>query len=343
VKPDMGKNIETTIERLIDNCKQVSIKGFDYADSLKQWHELMKIKRFHPHTREIEIKSVCDFIEFRYRSLGLTDSPLHWKLAQLEAFCEARKFSTSTTNIKFRSIRSYIRWAFEKGIVDGDNEMLFMKPPKVYRKRRLALTEMQLRTIWESLYSPSYYELAPKSVSRERVVFELLTSWAPRQAEMLKIRWSEINLEKGLIEFTQKGGRPRIISITPSLQSAMLAWRALANPDAIYMLSYRKSKPHGWNTFLHPFSLASIMKRWRKLIDFPEDEYFGCHLFRHTLATRSYLQNMNVETARKLMGHKDIATTMKYIHVPDSDIASLAENLSLKFRGFQVKKGGKEP
>lgn len=46
----------------------------------------------------------------------------------------------------------------------------------------------------------------------------------------------------------------------------------------------------------------------------------GLHSLRHTYATRAIESGMDPESLRILLGHSDLKTTMKYLHVSDSHV-----------------------
>ena len=53
----------------------------------------------------------------------------------------------------------------------------------------------------------------------------------------------------------------------------------------------------------------------------------GFHVLRHTFATRAVESGMDLETLRKIMGHADTKTLMKYMHVSDEHVKASANKI----------------
>jgi len=49
------------------------------------------------------------------------------------------------------------------------------------------------------------------------------------------------------------------------------------------------------------------------------------HVFRHSFATRLLLHGMDLETLRKILGHEDMDTTLKYTKILDEEIKNWYE------------------
>jgi site-specific recombinase XerD len=53
----------------------------------------------------------------------------------------------------------------------------------------------------------------------------------------------------------------------------------------------------------------------------------GIHNARHTTATRLIKKNTPLPVVQRFLGHANIGTTMKYVHVEDASLAEASKNL----------------
>ena len=85
--------------------------------------------------------------------------------------------------------------------------------------------------------------------------------------------------------------------------------------------------------FLNHLRLAySILKSFALLLAF--------HLARHSFATNQLTLGTAITTVSKLLGHRDLKTTMVYAKVVDSAKREAVDRLKLDIAPMNLKKGG---
>jgi integrase len=74
---------------------------------------------------------------------------------------------------------------------------------------------------------------------------------------------------------------------------------------------------------------VDIKKAWQSVLESAEIENFRFHDLRHHFASRLVMLGVPLNTIRELLGHSDLATTLRYAHLDQghkADAVALLEN-----------------
>lgn len=184
-----------------------------------------------------------------------------------------------------------------------------------------------------------------------------------RRGECLALKWSDINLNKARIDVRRSvnfennqqvekiGGKStnaiRIVPIPPILVNYLKNYKSNLNIITEYVclsssgLRYSKTSWRTtWERYIkilnRKYSFTEEqLKRFKQNDTIPMlIEEFTPHYLRHTFATLLYLQDINPVTAKEILGHADIQTTiniytdLKTFYKPD-----LSEEYKAKLKG----------
>ena len=72
---------------------------------------------------------------------------------------------------------------------------------------------------------------------------------------------------------------------------------------------------------------ARIIKKWMRLLSVEDVSRYSTHSLRKTKATILYSKTGNLEAIRRLLGHKSLMDTSRYLGVEDQDATELARNI----------------
>jgi len=148
-----------------------------------------------------------------------------------------------------------------------------------------------------------------------------------RPGEMLNLEWSRVNFQDRSVLLRvedTKGKQKRNVPLNDAAHSALLRLRRVADsnfPDAQYVFTHTRPRSFGKR-------IQSVRRVWATAIDRAGLAWATPHCLRHTAITESvHVPDANVVDISRVAGHKDLKTTMGYIHVADERLRQTVANL----------------
>jgi integrase len=148
-----------------------------------------------------------------------------------------------------------------------------------------------------------------------------------REAETFSLVWDDVHLDRGYATVVAKGGN--IHTVWLSAHALDLLGRVERRGRYVFD---RTNKRRAFNTALVRAGIAD----------------FCWHDLRHTHATWLRQAGAPVEVVQRSLGHADVATTMRYAHVDDSELRDALRQLpsigtnTAKIVGFKPLKSQKK-
>jgi integrase/recombinase XerC/integrase/recombinase XerD len=176
-----------------------------------------------------------------------------------------------------------------------------MKPEK---RQIIPLTEDDV-TIIDKLYNAKT-ELGLRNLC----LVHLMLDAGLRRDEVINLQIAHVNFIQNFILIVDgKGSKDRIIPLSPRLKKMLYSYVTLYRPfcEHNYFLSNTTDKGK-----LTKDCIKSLFARMKKHTELSR---LYPHLLRHTFATAYIMQGGDLESLRIYMGHTDIATTQKYLHI----------------------------
>ena len=152
-----------------------------------------------------------------------------------------------------------------------------------------------------------------------------------RKAEILNLRWKEVDLENRKITvINAKNNESRVIPINQTLYKELSALSKKAKGE--YIFSSRDGRPYG-----------SIKKAFTTALKRAKIDEFRFHDLRHTFGSHLVMQGVDLRTVQQVMGHKDIKMTMRYSHLSPEHVQEAMEKLDKLWTlfGHQISIEGK--
>lgn len=161
--------------------------------------------------------------------------------------------------------------------------------------------------------------LASSPVHLKRIIFTALNT-GMRRAELLTLRWEDVDLEKRLIRLAHtKSGKIRVIPIGPDL--------------LLLLMDLRKKANGSWHVFVNArtgTSYRDIKRAFQTACEKARVESLRFHDLRHTFASRLVERGVDIVTVKELLGHSTIRMTERYTHSRMDLKRNAVERLSSK-------------
>lgn len=150
------------------------------------------------------------------------------------------------------------------------------------------------------------------------VEFALLSG--QRKAEIVTLRWADVDFINMRAEVTVKGGDIHKFPLTPRMRT-LIANQPKICPQVFTYVAERDSPPRGDRVRRlkgqrYPFSIQGWDRKWRKAVKEAGLEGYRFHDNRHTALSRTG----SIEMAYLLAGHSDIRTTKRYFHSSEDQV-----------------------
>jgi integrase/recombinase XerD len=142
---------------------------------------------------------------------------------------------------------------------------------------------------------------------RDRALLHLLIATGGRISEIIRLRWSDIDVAAAEANTVGKGDRDRVLLLAPVTLDVLKTLRALSPPKSQVVLAGRGGRPitrqTGWRIVAQRAKWAGVRGT------------VSPHAFRHTLATRLLESGAGIRTVQEILGHARVTTTQRYVHV----------------------------
>ena len=209
--------------------------------------------------------------------------------------------SNATLNKHIAAIKTVIKYA-------TDREIKFNK----LKERKKIIPTVSVNT-HKKIFS--YYEkhLDDKFSFRNYLFFRILLDTGLRLSEITNLRIIDLELEENLIHVrTTKTDVDRYVAITRSTKVLLNKFLILQDVNNYIFTNFKDDEP------MSTSSVESFVYRIKKKLKIKEN--ITPHKWRHTFATNFLRSGGNIETLRILMGHSNLKTTQKYLHLSKQDI-----------------------
>jgi integrase/recombinase XerD len=256
----------------------------------EQMIQEMTLRGFALNTQRTYLRAVSQLAQHYGRSPDLVSNrEVKTYLFHLH---QDEKRSTSTCNVAAAALRFFYHRTLGRSRTDFDIPIA-RKPTKLpHALSRDEVARLMSRT----------------QFLKHRVLFRIAYSSGLRVSEVVMLRPTDIDSDRMVIRVEQgKGAKDRLAVLSPRLLEELREYFRRERPGE-FLFPSRDGKGHLCAAALkHAFSAA---KRRAKIA-----KPGGIHLLRHAFATHMLEAGTDLHTLQRLLGHRSIRTTARYLHL----------------------------
>lgn len=224
------------------------------------------------------------------------------------------RLSPATFATYVRHLKVFLRWM--SGICSVSYDYRRIKVPKSPKKHVKLYADEEIRQIFDAVdavYGDDWLCI------RNKCVVALMLDSGLRQSEVTGLLWRNISFPHHNLLVTGKGSKDRIVPLGNLSASLLREYKsACPCPDARYVFVSRSGERLTGN------AVRLFMQRIGRQLPFE----FSSHKLRHNFATNYCLDqysaygNIDIYRLMYLLGHEDVSTTRRYLHMAYEIIAA---------------------
>lgn len=272
---------------------------------------MKNFKSSSPHTLRAYKRDLLDFYEFiqemnlDYKSV--TRSNLRSFLFKLKD----KNLTKKTISRKISGVRSFYRFLLKEGYINK-NPLLTLELPKVEKRLPTFLTEE------EALKLINYPDKKTILGLRDSLILKMLYSTGMRVSELVSLRISELDLERGEVVIKGKGNKERVVFLPEDILEDIKFYIQKRKKNSNFLFLNRKGK------LLTDKGIRLLVEKYaKKVIPYKK---ITPHTLRHTFATHLLTNGADLRSVQELLGHTKLSTTQIYTHLTKENLKKVYEN-----------------
>jgi integrase/recombinase XerD len=264
---------------------------------------------------------------------GRDSSPLSAETETIRGYLTAlagEGLAASSAARQLSAIRQFHRFLFAEGR-RGDDPAAILEGPRRGRPLPKVLGVEEVDRLLEISREGIDDEARPSGerlrATRTFCLLEILYATGLRVSELVALPKSAARTREAFISVRGKGGRERLVPLTPKARKAMATYRGLleqARPGAASLPWLFPADSESGHLTRQAF--ARDLKSAAGAAGIPARR-ISPHVLRHAFASHLLQNGADLRVVQELLGHADISTTQIYTHVLDERMAAMVRDL----------------
>ena len=229
----------------------------------------------------------------------------------------ARGIAPATRSSALWSLRSFFEYLRSEEMVPV-NPTLGLKVPGARKARTVIYTDAEADMIltWAADQPGVRGKVA-------HAVLATLRYTGLRRNEVAVVRLDGVDLDARRLCVVGKGDKPRIVPIAPPLLPILDDYLTILRPklpkSSFFFANPGSHRGDRYEGRLGPTCVANLVRRAGAEAGVAGRHF--PHRWRHSYATTLLRRGADIHVVQRLLGHANIATTTRYLHLCDADLS----------------------
>ena len=280
-----------------------------------------------PRTCETYIRKILNFADFlnadsrnfQKRIKEVDEDEIIRYLIKIGTTRTGKETSDSWKAVNWTALHDFFDFVAFKGIRD-DNPLNGIKRPEIKDPvRQTHMTSSETQQVFENVESGTMRK-SEKWKERDMAIFRIFLVTGIRLSALTEIDVSEYDLEKKMLQIIDKRRKYREVVLDDESAEILNMWlkkrkellKDYKDPGALFISERRKRLSLG--------GVEYVVKKYTSILD----KNITPHKLRSTYGVMIYESTKDINKVQQLMGHKQIATTQRYLAGLQTDPAEAA-------------------
>lgn len=273
------------------------------TEALVKFKQLLVLKSYSPSTIRTYTNEFVQFLNV------LNDKPANGfsveRMKDYLQYCHTElKLSEATLHSRMNALKFYFEQVLKK-------ENFFWEIPRPKKPLQLpkVISKEQIASLINAIEN-----------TKHKTIIMLAYACGLRVSEVVSLKVKQVDGQRKILFVERaKGKKDRIVSLSPGMLIMLREY-------------YKKYKPTDYlfegqfeNAHLTTRSIQNVLQKAKEKAGIKQDG--SMHMLRHSFATHLLDKGIDVVFIQKLLGHNDIKTTLKYLHVTNKDLVHILSPL----------------